>query len=76
MSTIRIVLCDSARVTPCTICHDPIHHQRSPELYLVNSEDGTEAMICIACALDIDERMTMTLMHDRVGNDPILSDYP
>ena len=76
MSRVRIVLCDSAGVTPCTICHDPIHHRRWPELYVVNSEDGTEAMICIACALDINEDTTMLLMHDRVGNDPFLSDYP
>ena len=69
MSRVRIAPCDSAGVTPCALCHDPIHHRRKPELYLVNSKDETEAMLCIACALCIDEDTTMTLMHDRVGND-------
>ena len=69
MSRVRIAPCDSRGVTPCASCGDSIHHRRQPELYVVNSKDETEAMLCIACALDIDEDATMTLMHDRVGND-------
>ena len=71
MKTICIAPCRSRGVTPCASCGDPIHHRRQPELYFVSGAGAREAMICIACAGEIDDRLTMMLMHDRFGNDPV-----